>query len=131
MSGVEVELEVATLGYWFHISAPEDNESVAAVLASGLADAKRAWRAARDAGDLGAEQKAAEEWADLVLLLGAAADGLRAQRRDDRHLRAAAGDGSVPAAGLVSQLTTWARSRRTPGRTRSRRDASRGAAASA
>ena len=54
---------------------------MAAVLASGLADAKRAWRAARDAGDLGAEQKAAEEWADLVLLLGAAADGLRAQRR--------------------------------------------------
>ena len=78
---VEAQIEADQLAYWFHISAPSDNESVAAVLASGLADAKRAWRAARDAGDLGAEQKAADEWADLILLLGAAADGLRAQRR--------------------------------------------------
>jgi hypothetical protein len=78
---IEAEIEADQLAYQFHISAPSDNESVAAVLAQGLADTKRAWQAARDAGDLAAEQKLSEEWQDLVVLLGAAVDGLRAQRR--------------------------------------------------
>lgn len=78
---IEAQIEADQLALEFHLSSPVDNEAMAAMLAAGLVDAKAAWRAARVVHDLAAEQKAAEEWADLILLLGAAADGLRAQRQ--------------------------------------------------
>lgn len=78
---IETEIEAAEIRQWFHCNSPQDNEAVAATLAAGLVDAKASWHAARVTHDLAAEQAASEEWADLILLLGAAVDGLRAQRR--------------------------------------------------
>lgn len=78
---VGIQMECESLAEWPHFYSPLDCASVAEELAGGLAEAKRAYLAARFVHDHAAAESALGEVRDLTALCAALAAGVAEQRR--------------------------------------------------
>jgi hypothetical protein len=81
MTDHALDARLLDVDLFFHTHSPADNVEMVSLLSSSLESAKQEWMAAHAVHDEDGEARAVAEWCDVVRVLGAAVDGLRAQQR--------------------------------------------------